>query len=140
MTTGYMGNTSICREFVKNKTTGFGFTDDDDCKISCSRCATAILNESDTVLVVHATNMELQCIHCHAKTIGITTTADTTHLHSPPKSTPTTPSAPRARNTSDVSERDCAADAANAVASFSTFMDQHERQETLQETVNINMP
>jgi hypothetical protein len=133
MSIGYMGNTSICREFVKNKTAGFGFTD--DCKLLlCSSCTTVLLHEPDTMLVVDsATNKKLQCIHCYAKTVGITTTTTTAaHLKSPPTSTPATPSAPRARNTSDVSETECAADAANAVASFSAVMNQQQQQQQQQ--------
>jgi len=81
------------------------------------------------MLVVDSeTNKKLQCIHCYSKTVGITTTT-TTHLRSPPTSIPTTPSAPRALNTSVVSETECAADAANEVASFSAVMDQQQQQQ-----------
>jgi hypothetical protein len=133
MSNGYMGNTSICREFVKNKRAEFSCCTD-DWILSCSTCAEVLLNEPDTMLVVDGeTNKKIQCIHCYSKTVGITTTTTTTttttHLRSPPTSIPTTPSAPRARNTSDVSETECAADAANAVASFSAVMDQQQQQQ-----------
>ena len=126
MSTGYMGTTSICREFVTTKKAGGDCTDSN---ISCSICTIVLSDECDTVLVVNSTNSTLQCIECYSKTSGITTNATTKpHLHSSTSSIPVTPSAPRARNTSDVSEIGCGEDAANAAASFSALMDQQQKE------------
>lgn len=119
MSTGYMGTTSICREFVETKKAG----DCVDSSILCSVCTLILSNECDTVLVVNSTNSTLQCMNCYSKTSGI----GNAHLPSQQRSNPATPSAPRARNTSDVNEFGCAADAANAVASFASFMNQQEQ-------------
>ena len=130
MSTGYMGNTSICREFIKKKITDGG------CNITCSICTTSLLNECDTVLVVNTTksasqslqSQSLQCVHCYAKTAGIGNAHLPSQQISNSTSNPATPSAPRARNISDVNEFGCAADAATAVASasFASFMTQQE--------------
>ncbi len=127
MSAGYMGHTSICRDFVKTK-----MADDDcnDCNISCSICGTRLMNERDTILFVNSIKSVLQCIRCYSKNAGIV--PDIIQLQSPPPSTPVTPAAPRARSTSDVSEIGCGEDAANAIASFSSVfevMDQQQQQQ-----------
>jgi hypothetical protein len=121
MTTGYMGNTDKCRDFVRTK-----MTQEQDQPISCSICGDVISrdNESNLVLVENEVSgsSTLQCMQCYAKSVGMCISA-TPQTQS--DSAPSTPSAPRARNKSDVNENEagCAVDAANAVAaSFSEFM------------------
>jgi hypothetical protein len=119
MTTGYMGNTHKCRDFVRTK-----MAQEQDQPTSCSICGDVIsrYNESNLVLVENelSGSSTLQCMQCYAKSVGMRMSA-TPKTYS--ASAPSTPSAPRARNTSDVNEADCAVDAANAVtASFSEFM------------------
>ena len=126
MSIGYMGNTNICCEFVTTNLSQHKAVD-------CSSCSAVIPidNKSNLVLVVDISgSTTLQCIECYAKAVGANMQYQTSQMTT--CLAPTTPSAPRARNTSDVSESGSAVDAANAVsiiASFSDFMLQHEHEQ-----------
>ena len=120
MTTGYMGNTDKCRDFVRTK-----MAQEQDQPVSCSICGAVIPTDNESNLVFVEVELSglstLQCMQCYAKAVGICMSATSEiKMHTYSKSAPSTPSAPRARNTSDVNEAGCAVAAANAVAtSFS---------------------